>query len=81
MEELDGQREHPGNAVSRGQGGDYASVRLLQREHSAKETTGSDSVRYTEADDDLPTAIVSVSGEQRCVKLDSGARFTVAGTE
>lgn len=38
-------------------------------------------MRYTEAEDGLPTAIVSVAGEQRCVKLDSGARFTVAGTE
>ncbi|KAI9992804.1 hypothetical protein PInf_014694 [Phytophthora infestans] len=81
MEELARRRQDLDNDESGGRGGDYTFHSNSPNEHSAKEVTGSDSVRYTEAEDGLPTAIVSVSGEQRCVKLDSGARFTVAGTE
>jgi hypothetical protein len=33
------------------------------------------------ADDGLPTAMMEVAGERRDVKLDSGARYTVAGTD
>ncbi|OWZ09362.1 hypothetical protein PHMEG_00017954 [Phytophthora megakarya] len=33
------------------------------------------------AEDGLPTAVMSVNGQMKRVKLDSGARFTVAGTD
>ncbi|KAE8952847.1 hypothetical protein PR001_g33125 [Phytophthora rubi] len=32
------------------------------------------------ADDGLPTAEVTVNGDRRQVKLDSGARYSVAGS-
>ncbi|KAG6595847.1 uncharacterized protein IUM83_18272 [Phytophthora cinnamomi] len=38
-------------------------------------------VEYIGADDGLPTAIMEVSGARRHVKFDSGARYTVAGTD
>lgn len=34
-----------------------------------------------EASDGLPTATMTVEGENRAVKIDSGARYTVAGTD
>ncbi|KAG3055943.1 hypothetical protein PI124_g23056 [Phytophthora idaei] len=36
---------------------------------------------YAEADDRLPTATVMIDDVHRDTKLDSGARFSVAGTE
>jgi hypothetical protein len=38
-------------------------------------------VYVAEADDGLPTTMMTVGGEQRFVKLDSCARFSVAGTD
>ncbi|OWZ08712.1 LOW QUALITY PROTEIN: hypothetical protein PHMEG_00018702 [Phytophthora megakarya] len=38
-------------------------------------------VEYVGADDGLPTALMEVNGEKRRVKLDSGARYTIAGTD
>ncbi|KAE9008012.1 hypothetical protein PR001_g16815 [Phytophthora rubi] len=64
---------------------DAAKVRLVQRHHEREdehEERGDDeSAQYIEADDGLPTACMEVAGERRNVKLDSGARYTVAGTE
>ncbi|KAG2976855.1 hypothetical protein PC128_g22540 [Phytophthora cactorum] len=40
-----------------------------------------ESVEYIEADDGLPTAMVTVAGNRRHIKLESCTRFTVAGTE
>ncbi|ETM98057.1 hypothetical protein PPTG_19834 [Phytophthora nicotianae INRA-310] len=42
---------------------------------------GSEAVEYIESEDGLPTAVMTVDGVRRSVKLDSCARFTVAGTE
>ncbi|GMF88830.1 unnamed protein product [Phytophthora fragariaefolia] len=44
-------------------------------------TSHDEEVKYVEADDGLPTAMMEVNGAQRRVKLDSCARFTVAGTD
>lgn len=38
------------------------------------------SISNMAADDGLPTAIVEVAGQRRHVKLDSRARYTIAGT-
>ncbi|GMF45582.1 unnamed protein product [Phytophthora fragariaefolia] len=55
-----------------------ARVSLVHR--SATAARG-EVVEYVCADDGLPTAMVQVAGARRNVKLDSGARFTVAGTD
>jgi hypothetical protein len=44
-------------------------------------TDKANEVEYVGADDGMPTAIVNVAGTRRHVKLDSGARYTIAGTE
>jgi hypothetical protein len=60
-----------------------AQVSLVQRTSAV--TTADDgssgAVRSVEADDGLPTALMEVSGGPRKVKLDSGSRFTVAGSD
>jgi hypothetical protein len=68
-----------------------ARVRLVQREQlqSSAGELGPDvgsELRtrlglVVEADDGLPTAMMTVDDEQRFVKLDSCARFTIAGTD
>ncbi|KAE9260508.1 hypothetical protein PR003_g34341, partial [Phytophthora rubi] len=57
-------------------------VSLVQRASRGTEevTSNDDDATYVEADDGLPTATMGVSGVQRTVKLDSGVRYTVAGT-
>ncbi|KAE8914232.1 hypothetical protein PF005_g29503 [Phytophthora fragariae] len=57
-------------------------VSLVQRASRGTEevTSNDDDATYVEADDGLPTATMGLSGVQRTVKLDSGARYTVAGT-
>ncbi|KAE8885742.1 hypothetical protein PF005_g18665 [Phytophthora fragariae] len=56
-------------------GGDVAQVRL-------DKTRGSDAkVLLAEAEDKLPTALMRGAGSLEKVKLDSGARYSVAGTE
>ncbi|KAE9185149.1 hypothetical protein PF002_g26247 [Phytophthora fragariae] len=57
-------------------------VSLVQRASRGTEevTSNDDDATYVEADDGLPTATMGVSGVQRTVKLDIGARYTVAGT-
>ncbi|KAE8980862.1 hypothetical protein PR002_g23987 [Phytophthora rubi] len=60
-----------------------ARVSLVQRRRgtvlatTAREVDASD----VEADDGLPTALMTVAGGKHHVKLDSGARYTVAGTD
>ncbi|KAE9143392.1 hypothetical protein PF006_g11578 [Phytophthora fragariae] len=58
------------------EGGEHvAQVRLVK-------TSGSDAkVLLAEAEDGLPTALMRVAGSLEKVKLDSGARYSVAGTE
>ncbi|OWZ00562.1 hypothetical protein PHMEG_00028217 [Phytophthora megakarya] len=57
-------------------------ISLVQRARKANEalTNDDDAVTYVEADDGLLTAVMDVSGARRTVKLDSGARYTVART-
>ncbi|OWY92175.1 hypothetical protein PHMEG_00038929 [Phytophthora megakarya] len=57
-------------------------VSLVQRARKANEvlTNDDDAVVYVGTDDGLPTAVMDVSGARRTVKFDSGARYTVAGT-
>jgi hypothetical protein len=60
-----------------------AQVSLVQRTSAV--TTADDgssgAVRSVEAADGLPTALMEASDGPRKVKLDSGARFTMAGTD
>jgi hypothetical protein len=59
-------------------------VSLVQRQHQRATTQtpqADDAVEYVGADDGLPTAQMEVSSVQRPVKLDSCARYTIAGTE
>ncbi|KAG2761331.1 hypothetical protein PC116_g28036 [Phytophthora cactorum] len=60
-------------------------VSLVERrkpDGSDEQQASSDDVaEYVEADDGLPTAAMEVSGVWGRIKLDSCARFTVAGTE
>ncbi|KAG6609163.1 uncharacterized protein IUM83_13351 [Phytophthora cinnamomi] len=56
-------------------------VKQRRRTMSAPKATEDDEVEYVGADDGLPTALLEVNGVQRRVKLDSCARYTIAGTE
>jgi hypothetical protein len=62
--------------------GQAAKVRLIQRRAKADgaATDGSDECGVL-AEDGLPTATMDVEGERLPVKLDSGARYSVAGTD
>ncbi|GMF38697.1 unnamed protein product [Phytophthora fragariaefolia] len=57
-------------------------VNLVQRGSTimAETTENCDGTRV-EAGDGLPTAMMLVNGTTRCVKIDSGARYSVAGTD
>lgn len=57
-----------------------AEVRLVQRWDRGHEGEMAP-VRHIGVEDGLPTAMMWFHGEQRPVKLDTGAQFTVAGTE
>ncbi|OWY95290.1 hypothetical protein PHMEG_00034741, partial [Phytophthora megakarya] len=46
--------------------------------HSAADSLD---VEYVSSDDGLPTALMTVAGVRRQVKLDSCARYSVAGTD
>ncbi|KAG2903719.1 hypothetical protein PC114_g12142 [Phytophthora cactorum] len=74
-------RQQPSNHVARN--GDSARVSLVQRrrtsERSDRMSHEAELVEYIEADDGLPTAMMTVAGNRRHIKLDSCARFTVAG--
>ncbi|KAE9293289.1 hypothetical protein PR003_g24542 [Phytophthora rubi] len=58
--------------------GSRASVHLVQRQ-GVVTSTGTTNV--VEAADGLPTATVLVDGKQQAIKIDSGAQYTVAGTD
>ncbi|GMF55293.1 unnamed protein product [Phytophthora fragariaefolia] len=64
------------------QHGTPARVRLVQHraDGAERQVAAGDTVEYVGADYGLPTAIMEVVGTRRQVKLDSGARYTVAGT-
>ncbi|GMF56252.1 unnamed protein product [Phytophthora fragariaefolia] len=55
-----------------------ARVSLVHRSSTAAR---GEAIEYVGADNGLPTAMVQVAGTSRSVKLDSGALFTVAGTD
>lgn len=57
---------------------------LVQRRsatQASQERQDAGDVEYVGADDGLPTARMEVGGAPRHVKLDSGARYTIAGTD
>ncbi|GMF48287.1 unnamed protein product [Phytophthora fragariaefolia] len=64
------------------QHGTPARGRLVQHraDEAERRVARGETVAYVGADDSLPTAIMEVAGTRRQVKLDSGARHTVAGT-
>ncbi|KAE9185142.1 hypothetical protein PF004_g23450 [Phytophthora fragariae] len=69
--------------VRAGQGHNQARESLVQHRDSSttRRATRDDDVEYIDADDGLPTAIMEVAGTRRHMKLDIGARYTVAGTD
>ncbi|KAI9996970.1 hypothetical protein PInf_000268 [Phytophthora infestans] len=70
------ERVHPGREAAR--------VSLVQRRsatQASQERQDAGDVEYVGADDGLPTARMEVEGAPRHVKLDSGARYTIAGTD
>ncbi|KAE9272854.1 hypothetical protein PR003_g30075 [Phytophthora rubi] len=75
--------EHEEVDVRAGRGCNQARVSLVQHRDSSttRRPTRGDDVEYIGADDGLPTAIMEVAGTRRHVKLDSGARYTMAGTD
>ncbi|KAG6616928.1 uncharacterized protein IUM83_04866 [Phytophthora cinnamomi] len=75
------QRLHGSATSSNGRHSGAARVSLVKHRREGAVTTQNDTVEYVGADDGLPTALMQVAGVTRQVKLDSGARFTVAGTE
>ncbi|KAE8954377.1 hypothetical protein PR001_g32519, partial [Phytophthora rubi] len=58
-----------------------ARVSLVKHRGSSAAKVQQERVEYVGADDGLPTAVMQVAGVRRQVKLDSGAQFTVAGTD
>ncbi|KAG6623015.1 Gag-pol fusion protein [Phytophthora cinnamomi] len=75
------QRLHGSATSSNGRHSGAARVSLVKHRRESAVATRNDTVEYVGADDGLPTALMQVAGVTRQVKLDSGARFTVAGTE
>lgn len=71
-------------AIQRTRDGEVVCVSLVQRRRRDDATPAADvvdSVEYVEANDGLPTASVEIAGVRREIKLDSCARYTIAGTE
>ncbi|KAI9991655.1 hypothetical protein PInf_017001 [Phytophthora infestans] len=52
-----------------------------QRTYSNTPVTADETIEYVGADDGLPTAMMHVESVRRQVKLDSGARLTIAGAD
>ncbi|KAE9301653.1 hypothetical protein PF008_g22691 [Phytophthora fragariae] len=75
VEQLQQRRQQREGAAPSNPVGERAKVRLVQRKQN------DESVQLAEADDGLPTAVVTVADGRREVKLDSGARYSIAGTE
>jgi hypothetical protein len=61
--------------------GQVAKVRLVQQRAMMGDAAVGDDTYSALAEDGLPTATMDVEGEQLLVKLDSGARYSVAGTD
>jgi hypothetical protein len=62
--------------------GRVAQVRLVQQRTATHGATAKDDSGYSVlAEEGLPTATMDVEGEGLPVKLDSGARYSVAGTD
>ncbi|KAL4163671.1 hypothetical protein KRP22_005099 [Phytophthora ramorum] len=84
-EELETRRRlrHEAGNVSTAQGDRKARVSLVQRRRGRVLTTTASAgdTNDAEADDGLPTSLMDVAGGRHHVKLDSGARYTVAGTD
>ncbi|GMF57765.1 unnamed protein product [Phytophthora fragariaefolia] len=78
LEQL-GEHRRGGAAKPRRAEGGAVRVSLVQRHRGTGIADESD-VEYAEANDGLPTATVDVGGARRQIKLDSCARFIVAGT-
>ncbi|OWY95391.1 hypothetical protein PHMEG_00034616, partial [Phytophthora megakarya] len=85
----DAQRALAARRQKRGSGdrvpeGERARVQLVQH-HDAATTTNADeddiADKRAAAGDGLPTAMMTVDGYHREVKIDSGARYCVAGTD
>jgi hypothetical protein len=80
--EVFAQRGEQREAVRLLDDGRVAQVRLVQQQTAAHGATArDDSVYSVLAEDGLPTAAMDVEGERLPVKLDSGARYSVAGTD
>ncbi|KAE9303040.1 hypothetical protein PF008_g22326 [Phytophthora fragariae] len=58
-----------------------ARVSLVKQQREQTSEMAETSAEYVGTEDGLPTAIMEVSGERRCVKLDSCARYSIAGTD
>ncbi|KAE9272147.1 hypothetical protein PR003_g30294, partial [Phytophthora rubi] len=61
--------------------GPVAKVRLVQQRATTDGAAVDDDDACVLAEDGLPTATMDVEGERLPVKLDSGARYSVAGTD
>jgi hypothetical protein len=61
--------------------GQVAKVRLVQQRATMGDAAVCDDTYSALAEDGLPTATMDVEGERLPVKLDSGARYSVAGTD
>ncbi|KAE8896869.1 hypothetical protein PF003_g19245 [Phytophthora fragariae] len=77
-DELARRQPEPNVERSRDDGDERAQVRLTQRR---REPTDGETAFGVLAEDGLPTATMDVEGKRLPVKLDSGARYSVAGTD
>ncbi|KAE9285327.1 hypothetical protein PR003_g26615 [Phytophthora rubi] len=82
LEQLEVRRKQRGESMRRDHDPRQAArVSLVKHRGSSATKVQQERVEYVGADDGLPTAVMQVAGVRRQVKLDSGARFTVAGTD
>ncbi|KAE9260527.1 hypothetical protein PR003_g34330, partial [Phytophthora rubi] len=82
-DELARRQPEPNVERSRDDGDERAQVRLTQRrrEPTDTESTDGETAFGVLAEDGLPTATMDMEGKRLPVKLDSGARYSVAGTD
>jgi hypothetical protein len=85
LSELEERRtQRQANASKGDSAGTRARVSLAKHRRKGQERPGAAQdaeFEYVGADDGLPTATMELSGVRRRVKLDSGARYTIAGTD
>ncbi|KAE9324975.1 hypothetical protein PF008_g16990 [Phytophthora fragariae] len=74
------QHDEDGGRVRQAGAARVSLVKHQRGGYQAERTTERPDVEYVGADDGLPTASMEVNGVQRRVKLDSCARYTIAGT-